>query len=96
MTSDYGIFIENEFGDTKRHLNGIKLINLAISENSKKTELLILLKEAKILFRDSKPSDLGNNWNSVDHGSMPPIFWKIDSFENVIHLIAELSDYAGF
>ena len=96
-TSEYGIEIFDESGKPKRRKVGIKLIDLAIGENKTHNhELITLLENMRSYYEYSKPTDTGDNRNSVTHAYMHPRFWDKVSFENLIHDIAMLSKYAGF
>ncbi len=50
----------------------------------------------KSYFSLSKPTDEGDNRNSVAHGYMYPKFWNKESFEKLIFDIASISKYSGF
>lgn len=96
-TSEYGreLFDENGNIKTKRCV-GISLINLAIKENEDNIDLVKTLNDMKFYFYQSKPTDIGDNRNSVVHGYMHPRFWDVESFEQLIFDIAKLSKYSGF
>ena len=96
-TSEYGIEILDESGKLKRRKVGIGLLNLAIEENkSRNSELVSLLEKMKSYYILSRPTDRGDNRNSVAHGYMHPRFWDEASFENLIHDISLISKHAGF
>lgn len=95
-TSEYGITTYDENGKPKMRKVGVRLINLAIEENKENLEYVKLLEEIKIYFSFSKPTDEGDNRNSVVHGFMHPKFWNKESFEKLVFDIASLSKFAGF
>lgn len=95
-TSEYGLEVFDEAGDPKRRKVGIGLISLAIDENNNNRDYVALLEKAKAYFVFSKPTDVGDNRNSVAHGYMHPRFWDEESFEQLLHDIAVLSKYARF
>ena len=97
MTSEYSIGMLDLEGKTRSLKIGTKLIELAIKENqSKSPELLELLEKSKLYYVRSHPDNAGENRNSILHGFMHSRFWERDSFENLVHHIAQLSKYAGF
>ncbi len=97
MTSQYGrqIFDDNQ-KEIKNREVGVKLIKLAIKENSKNLALVEVLTETKKFFINSKPDDEGGNRNSVVHGYMHPRYWNKESFESLLAHIAKLSKYSKF
>ena len=97
-TSEYGRELVNTDGTIKTYRKlGTNLIDLAIKENKlSKPEFVKILPEIKPYFSQSKPSDVGDNRNSVAHGYMHSRFWDQESFEKLIVDIARLSKYAGF
>ena len=95
-TSEYGIEISDDSGKPIRRKVGIKLINLAINENSSNREFVDLLTKVKSYFICSESTDVGDNRNSVAHGYMHPRFWNRESFEDLIHDIALLSKHTHF
>jgi len=96
-TSEYGIELLDSNGNPMRHKVGMALIKLAIEENKDKNkDYVILLEKIKPYFKLSSVKDAGDNRNSVAHGYMHSRFWDKNAFENLIHDIALLSDYAGF
>jgi len=95
-TSEYGIEVFDEKNNPKRRKVGIKLINLAIKENSENISYISILNGLKKYFTDSTILDVGDNRNSVDHGYMHPINWTKDSFENLVHDIAKISPFVRF
>ena len=96
-TSEYGRELLDNQGNIKKYRKvGIKLIELAISENSTNSDYVVLLEQAKLYFKTSDSTNRGDNRNSVNHGYMHPRFWDKESFENLIHFIAIISKYAGF
>jgi len=95
-TSEYGNEVLDDLGDPKRRKVGIRLINLAISENSSNLDYIALLEKTKDYFLPSKPTDAGDNRNNVVHGYMHPRFWDKESFERLLHDIATLSKYSKF
>ena len=95
-TSEYGKEIFDENGKRKWRSVGSNLINLAIKENNNNQELVSILEEIKRYFKQSQPTDCGNNRGSVVHGYMHSRFWDKDSFEKLIQDIAKISKFAGF
>lgn len=97
-TSEYGRELIDKNGILKKYRKvGMPLIDLAIKENRHtKPDLVILLKEIKTYFSESKSTDIGDNRNSVHHGYMHSRFWDKDSFEKLIFDISRLSKFAGF
>jgi hypothetical protein len=95
-TSEYGIEIKGGLGKPRIRKVGIRLINLAISENSSNLDYITLLEKTKAYFSLSKPTDAGGNRNNVVHGYMHPRYWNKESFEQLLHVIATLSKYAKF
>ena len=96
-TSEYGIPLLDREGKKNNIKVGIKLINLAIAENSDKPEYIKLLEKAKKHFKYDYDDPLEENGrNKVLHGHWHPRFWSKDEFEKLIHDIAEMSRFAGF
>ena len=96
-TSEYGIIVYDKDKKPNNHRKvGAKLIDLAIKENSDKPEYVQLLDQAKRYFQVSDPHDGGDNRDNVNHGYLHPRYWSKESFENLIHFIAELSKYSQF
>lgn len=95
-TSEYGRELLDEKGNKKRRKVGLGLIQLAKDENNKNLEYMQRLNEIKKYFENSTDLDSGDNRNSVDHGYMHPRFWTQESFENLIHDIAQISKYSRF
>lgn len=95
-TSEYGKELLDEKGNPKRRKVGLSLIRLAKDENNKNLEYIEKLNEIKKYFENSADLDSGDNRNGVDHGYMHPIFWTQESFENLIHDIAQISKYSKF
>jgi hypothetical protein len=95
-TSEYGITTYDENEKPKMRKVGVRLINLAIEENKENLEYVKLLEEIKAYFSFSKPTDEGDNRNSVVHGFMHPRFWNDESFEKLVFDIASLSKFADF
>lgn len=86
-------FERNLLQDKKRYKVGMKLIDLAIKENSENKELVDLLEEYKKYFGRSIMLDEGDNRNSVNHGYTHPIQWTKENFEELIKDIARLSEF---
>ena len=86
-------FERNLLQDKKRYKVGMKLIDLAIKENSENKELVDLLEEYKKYFERSTRLDEGDNRNSVNHGYTHPIQWTKENFEELIKDIARLSEF---
>lgn len=95
-TSEYGIEIHDNSGNTKRRKVGMKLIELALNENKSNAELTACLEKIKPYYEISCSTDSGDNRNSVAHGYMHSKFWNKDAFEKLINDIASLSKHAGF
>ena len=94
LTSDYIKPIQDKNGKSNKRV-GMKLINLAISENDDE-ELINMLQEYKKYFDVVKETDIGDNRNSVNHGIIHPNTWTKKSFEKLIHDIARISKFARF
>ena len=86
-------FEKNLLQAKKRYSVGMKLIDLAIKENSENKELVDLLEEYKKYFEGSTMLDEGDNRNSVNHGYTHPIQWTKENFEELIKDIAKLSEF---
>lgn len=96
-TSEYGIPLLDREGKKNNIKVGLKLVNLAIKENSENQEYVELLEKAKKYFKyDYDDSHEENGRNKVLHGHLHPRFWSKENFEKLIHDIAELSPFAGF
>jgi hypothetical protein len=97
-TSEYGREVFDENGNpVKNRKVGMKLINLAITENNEKNpDYIKILEEIKKYYYNSKITDEGENRHSVAHGYMHPRFWSQESFEKLIKDIAILSSHARF
>ena len=97
-TSEYGRELYDDKGQPlKNRKVGMKLVNLAITENKEKNpEYVKILKEIKGYYINSNVTDEGDNRYSVAHGYMHPRFWNQESFEKLIILIAKISKYSRF
>lgn len=96
-TSEYGIPILDDKGKKNNLKVGLKLVNLAITENSDKLEYIKLLEKAKTYLKYDYADPQGENGrNKVLHGHLHPRFWYKEDFEKLIHDIAEMSSFAGF
>jgi len=96
-TSEYGRELLNESGGVKKRKVGLALLTLAIDENKdKNSELTRLIENIKSYYYFSQRIDKGDNRHSVAHGYMHSRFWDKTAFENLIHDIAKLSQYAMF
>lgn len=97
-TREYGIAPVDEKGNKiKKRKTCEELIKLAIHENRDKAEYVKLLKSIKEKhYKPASEFDQGNNRHSTTHGFMHPRFWTKESFEELIHDIAELSKYGMF
>ena len=97
-TSQYGIIpIDKNGNRLSKRKTDEALVNLAISENRDKLEYVNLLKMInKKYYKSASEFDQGNNRHSTTHGFMHPRFWTKESFEELIHDIAELSKYGMF
>jgi len=97
-TGEYGRELyDNNGQQIKIRKVGMKLLNLAITENKEnKPEYINILEEIKRYYYNSKVTDEGNNRHSVAHGYSHPRFWTQESFEQLITDIARISKYSGF
>lgn len=96
-TSEYGVPMLDRKGKKNNLKVGIKLINLAITENSDKPEYIKLLEKAKKHFKfDYDDPHEENGRNKVLHGHLHSRFWTKEDFEKLIHDIAQMSQFAGF
>ena len=96
-TSEYSMPFFDREGNPNNFKRGKKLINLAITENADKKEYVVLLNKVKKYFMYvSDDLHNENGRNNVLHGHLHPRFWSKESFEQLIHDIAELSPFAGF
>jgi len=95
-TSEYGREIIDNSGLPKRRSVGRRLIKLAKHENSDDRNYLEALKKIEKYYNDSNGVDAGDNRSSVAHGYMHPRFWSKESFEQLIHDIADFSKFARF
>jgi len=95
-TSDYGLPL---FDGNKQQVKvrvGMSLIKLAIEENSENIEYVKLLENVKKHFKYSDINLDDNGRNHVVHGHLHPRFWSQESFEALLHDIAELSQFSRF
>lgn len=96
-TSEYGRTLYDENHNKRNYRKvGLRLIELAEKENQADVTFIELLQRAKRYFDNSSEEDSGDNRNSTVHGYMHPRFWTKESFENLIHFIAEISPFAQF
>lgn len=96
-TSEYGITFLNRDGKKNKFKVGMGLIKLAKDENVDKPEYIKLLNKAKKYFQyEYEDPREENGRNKVVHGHLHPRFWTKEAFEQLIHDIAEMSEYAGF
>ena len=96
-TSEYGIPLLDREGKKNNLKVGLKLVNLAISENADKPDYIKLLEKAKKYFKyDYEDPHEEKGRNKVLHGHLHPRFWSKEDFEKLIHDIAEMSEFAGF
>lgn len=97
-TSQYGIIpIDKNGNRLSKRKTDEGLINLAISENRDKPEYIKLLKTINDkYYKPASELDRGNNRHSTIHGFMHSGYWSKESFEELIHDIAELSKYGMF
>lgn len=96
-TSEYGVPLLDREGKKNNIKVGLKLVNLAIKENSENQEYVELLEKAKKYFKyDYDDPHEENGRNKVLHGHLHPRFWNKEDFEKLIHDIAEMSQFAGF
>lgn len=96
-TSEYGVPLLDREGKKNNIKVGLKLVNLAIKENSQNQEYVELLENAKKYFKyDYDDPHEENGRNKVLHGHLHPRFWGKEDFEKLIHDIAEMSHFAGF
>ena len=84
-TSEYGIPLLDREGKKNNIKVGLKLVNLAIKENSENQEYVELLEKAKKYFKyDYDDSHEENGRNKVLHGHLHPRFWSKEDFEKLI------------
>lgn len=95
-TSEYGQPPFRKNGKPYEYCIGMKLLNLAISENESNKEYVKLLEQAKRYFKYTSDPASENSRNMVMHGIFHPRFWYKDDFEELIHFIAKLSKFAQF
>lgn len=95
-TSEYGLPLFDRNGNPVKVKVGMALINLAINENSSQTEYVELLEKSKRYFRHFENTNDENGRNRVMHGRVHPRFWSKETFEQLIHDIAELSKFSKF
>lgn len=96
-TSEYGVPLLDREGKKNSIKVGLKLVNLAIKENSENQEYVELLEKVKKHFKyDYNDPQEENGRNKVLHGHLHPRFWSKEDFEKLIHDIAEMSQFAGF
>ena len=96
-TSEYGVPLLDREGKKNNIKVGLKLVNLAIKENSENQAYVELLEKVKKYFKyDYDDPHEENGRNKVLHGHLHPRFWSKEDFEKLIHDIAELSPFAGF
>lgn len=96
-TSEYGMPFLNREGEKNNFKVGMGLIRLAKDENVDKPEYIKLLDKAKKYFKyEYEDPHKENGRNKVVHGHLHPRFWTKEAFEQLIHDIAEMSEYAGF
>lgn len=95
-TSDYGLpLLDRNREPVKVHV-GMSLIKLAIVENNDNPDYVRLLEGVKRHFKYINVNNDENGRNGVMHGRVHPRFWSQESFEELIHDIAELSKYSQF
>ena len=95
-TSEYGLPL---FDHNRKPVSvkvGISLIDLAIKENEDKQEYTAMLERIKHYYKYIAISVDENGRNNVLHGHLHPRFWSKESFETLLHDIAELSKYSKF
>lgn len=96
-TSEYGVPLLDREGKKNNIKVGLKLVNLAIKENSQNQEYVELLENAKKYFKyDYDDPHEENGRNKVLHGHLHPRLWGKEDFEKLIHDIAEMAHFAGF
>ena len=95
-TSDYGIPPFDREGQPNKVRVGMSLIALAIEENKDNIEYIKTLENIKKHFKYMDISSDQNGRNRVMHGHIHPRFWSKESFELLIHEIADLSKYSRF
>ena len=95
-TSEYGVSLFDRNGQPVKIKVGMALISLAIQENSGNTEYVKMLEETKKYFTHINNTSDENGRNRVLHGHMHPRFWSKETFESLIHHIAELSKFSKF
>lgn len=95
-TNEYGIPFFDMNGKPTKIKVGMALINLAIQENSNNHKYVQMLKKTKKYFTYINNTYDENGRNKVLHGHLHPRFWDKESFEDLIHHIAELSQFSKF
>lgn len=96
-TSEYGVPLLDREGKKNSIKVGLKLVNLAIKENSENQEYVELLEKVKKHFKyDYNDLHEENGRNKDLHGHLHPRFWSKEDFEKLILDIAEMSQFAGF
>jgi hypothetical protein len=95
-TSDYGLPLFDRNEQPVRVRVGMGLINLALEENQDNPEYIKLLENTKKHFKFTHACNDENGRNLVLHGHVHPRFWSKESFEELIHEIAELSKFSKF
>lgn len=95
-TSDYGFPLFDCNREPVKVRVGMSLIKLAIEENKDNLEYVELLERVKKHFKYINVSHDENGRNGVMHGRVHPRFWNQESFEDLLHDIAELSKYSRF
>ena len=95
-TSDYGLPLFDRNEQPVKVRVGMSLIKLAIEENQDNPEYIKLLESAKKHFKYTNDCNDENGRNRIMHGHVHPRFWSEESFEQLIHEIAELSKFSKF
>lgn len=94
-TSKYSLTREEMTELRFNRVYGTKIINCAIKENKGNKELVKALEDCKQYYLPSEIDSEKGKRNSVMHGYLPPLYWSKDSFEVLIHKIAEISRYSN-
>lgn len=95
-TSDYGLPLFDRNHEPIKIRVGMALIKLAIEENQANPEYVMLLEKTKRYFKYTQINNDENGRNRVMHGHVHPRFWSKESFEQLLHDIAELSKHSRF
>lgn len=95
-TSDYGMPLFDRNEQPIKLRVGMNLIKLATEENQGNLEYVKLLESVKKHYQYKHICNDENGRNKVMHGHVHPRFWSKESFEQLIHDIALLSQHSKF